>query len=278
MSMRESACDNSKWLRSSMVLPLCNTSPTIHNKPKPTSTPIKGGKWVIVLKAGTATNTPRPKKNMRLRSKADVVGPSWLRSVALGGSTQRPRNIQPQMARGTNKLTSEGTKSDWMMDPAVICPPIQSMVVVTSPIGDHAPPELAAMTMSPANSKRSSRLSSSFFSNDTITMVVVRLSKIALRKKVTPLTSHNKDESWVVLIREVTTSKPLWASTTSTMVMAPIKKNTICAVLTKVSASSWLTAWASVDMTAYSAHINPAPRRAEADLLILMGCSNAIAA
>ena len=36
----------------------------------------------------------------------------------------------------------------------VSCPPIQSMVVVTSPMGDHAPPALAAMTTMPAKSQR----------------------------------------------------------------------------------------------------------------------------
>ena len=30
--------------------------------------------------------------------------------------------------------------------PAVICPPIHNMIVVTSPIGDHAPPAFAAIT------------------------------------------------------------------------------------------------------------------------------------
>ncbi len=182
------------------------------------------------------------------------------------------------MAKGTSKFTSEGKIKDCMMDRAVICPPIHSMVVVTSPMGDQAPPALAAMTMRPAKIKRSSRLCSSFLVNDTMTMVVVRLSKMALKKKLTPATTHSKVANLVVLMREVTTSKPLWASTTSTMVMAPIKKNTICAVLMRVSDSSWLMVAASLETTAYTAHIKPAPSKAEADLLTLMGCSNAIAA
>ena len=34
---------------------------------------------------------------------------------------------------------------------AVTWPPIQSIMVVTSPIGDHAPPALAAIIIIPAN-------------------------------------------------------------------------------------------------------------------------------
>jgi len=41
-----------------------------------------------------------------------------------------------------------------MMVVVVNCPPIHSIVVVTSPIGDQAPPALAAMTTMPANSHR----------------------------------------------------------------------------------------------------------------------------
>ena len=67
--------------------------------------------------------------------------------------------------------------------------------------------------------------------SDTMTMVVVRLSKIALRKKVVKPTIHIRVERSVVLMREVMTSNPSCASTTSTIVMAPIRKKTICAVL-----------------------------------------------
>ena len=61
-------------------------------------------------------------------------------------------------------------------------------------------------------------------------MVVVRLSSTALRKKVTKPTSHISVTCLLVRISEVMTSKPLWASITSTMVMAPIRKKMICAV------------------------------------------------
>ena len=111
----------------------------------------------------------------------------------------------------------------------VIWPPIHSIVVVTSPIGDQAPPALAAITMMAANSSRSSRWSSSLRVSEIITMVVVRLSRTALRKKVTRPTCQLSVVSRLVRICEVMISKPLWASITSTITIAPIRKKMICA-------------------------------------------------
>ena len=172
----------------------------------------------------------------------------------------------------------EGINKPFMISSAVIWPPIQSMVVVTSPIGVQAPPALAAITIIPAKNKRSSLCSRSFFIRETITIVVVRLSKIALRKNETKPTIHIKVESFLVLILEVITSKPLCASTTSTIVIAPIKKNTICAVVMSDSLSCSPTKCASLWESAYKVHKSPAPNKAEADLLIRSGCSSAIAA
>ncbi len=53
------------------------------------------------------------------------------------------------MISGTSRHTRLGRKRPVMMPEAVIWPPIQSMVVVTSPIGDQAPPALAAITTMP---------------------------------------------------------------------------------------------------------------------------------
>jgi hypothetical protein len=66
-----------------------------------------------------------------------------------------------------------------MMFIVVIWPPIHSIVVVTSPIGDQAPPALAAMTMMPAKNRRSAWLDSSLRISEIMTMVVVRLSSSA---------------------------------------------------------------------------------------------------
>ncbi|MNL86701.1 hypothetical protein D3C87_2155160 [compost metagenome] len=51
---------------------------------------------------------------------------------------------------GTSRHTRLGRNRLLMMPPVVIWLPIHSMVVVTSPIGDQAPPALAAITTMPA--------------------------------------------------------------------------------------------------------------------------------
>ena len=67
-------------------------------------------------------------------------------------------------------------------------PPIHSIVVVTSPMGVHAPPALAAITTTAPSSLRSSPESPGriFRRSEIMTMVEVRLSRMAERKKVTP--------------------------------------------------------------------------------------------
>ena len=140
--------------------------------------------------------------------------------------------------RGTSKFTTEAANNALMIPNAVTCPPIHSIVVVTSPIGDHAPPALAAITITETNSRRSSPRSSSFRISDTITMLVVRLSRTALNKNVTQDTIHNKLVIRLVRMRDVITAKPSWASIISTMVIAPSRKKVICAVAVILSSSS----------------------------------------
>ena len=78
-----------------------------------------------------------------------------------------------------------------MMVVVVNCPPIQSIVVVTSSIGDQAPPALAAMTTMPAKSQRVRRSSMSLRNSDTMTMDVVKLSSRAEKKNVKTHTIHS---------------------------------------------------------------------------------------
>ena len=59
--------------------------------------------------------------------------------------------------------------------------PIQSMVVVKSPIGDQAPPELADIIIKPANHILVLRSLMTFCNIVIKTMVAVRLSMIAER-------------------------------------------------------------------------------------------------
>jgi hypothetical protein len=67
----------------------------------------------------------------------------------------------------------------------------------------------------------------SFLSRLTMTMVVVRLSRMELMKKVMVARIHSRTLLSVVLMESVTSLKPWCASTISTMVMAPRRKNTI---------------------------------------------------
>src|SRR5688572_8891520 len=105
-----------------------------------------------------------------------------------------------------------GSKRFFTKDPAVTCPPIHSMVVVTSPIGDQAPPAFAAITIIPTKNRRISLFGINFRTNETITMVVVRLSRTAERKKATQHTIHKRVLGFLVLIKLVINLKPSWLS------------------------------------------------------------------
>ena len=55
---------------------------------------------------------------------------------------------------GTTIQTTEGINKYLINSGVVTFLPIHSMVVVTSPMGDQAPPAFAATIMSPANQRR----------------------------------------------------------------------------------------------------------------------------
>src|SRR5699024_4365788 len=63
---------------------------------------------------------------------------------------------------GIKKQIIEGITTYSINPAADNLPPIQSMVVVTSPIGDQAPPALAAMTIKDTYHRRSLRLGINF--------------------------------------------------------------------------------------------------------------------
>ncbi len=86
-----------------------------------------------------------------------------------------------------------GMNITFIMLSVEICPPIHSMVVVTSPMGVHAPPALAAITIIPAKNNRMSLFGINLRIKDTITMEVVRLSSTDERKKVTQHIIHKSD-------------------------------------------------------------------------------------
>ena len=161
---------------------------------------------------------------------------------------------------------------------ALTWPPIHNIIVVTSPIGDHAPPALAARIKTPANNHNVSLSLISFGRRAAITIAVVRLSKTAEKKNVITLKIQIKYTFLFVVILSVIIEKPWWASTNSTIVIAPSKKKRISAISTMWCWISWVRVWWSIPENAKSPHPNPPIIKADAALSTFIGCSNAIAA
>ncbi len=135
-----------------------------------------------------------------------------------------------QITLGTNRTLIMFTVDIW--------PPIHNIVVVTSPMGVHAPPALAAITIMPAKVNFNSLSWINLRMSDIITIDVVRLSNTAERKNVTQHIIHSSELTFFVLMRSVINRKPWCASTNSTIVMAPIRKNRIWAMALRCSPSS----------------------------------------
>ena len=189
---------------------------------------MNGGKWVTVLNNGTNNNPATPAANTKFRSKG-VVG-SHSSSFSWAGRSMSPFNRKLSRLRGTSRQTMLGKIKLAMMVPVVNWPPIHNMVVVTSPIGDQAPPAFAATTTMPAKSHLVCLSSINLRNKDTMTMEVVKLSNNAEKKNVKTQTIQSILTLLRVVIRSVMTLNPSCASTNSTMVIAPIKKNRIDAI------------------------------------------------
>ena len=118
---------------------------------------------------------------------------------------------------GSNKATVTGTATQRIDGITRFCikpkvdtfPLIQSMVVVTSPIGDQAPPAFAAITARDTNQILSSFVGTNFRSKETSTIVAARLSKVAERKNARIEIKISMVLFLVVLILFVITANPL---------------------------------------------------------------------
>ena len=126
--------------------------------------------------------------------------------------------------------TSEGIIKYFIKATMETFSPIQSMVVVISPIGDHAPPALAATMIIPAYQSLRVLSLTSFCNMVIKTIVAVKLSMIAERINAKKHMIHKILTLLFVLINFFIVEKPLKKSTVSTIVMAPIKKIKISAV------------------------------------------------
>ena len=131
------------------------------------------------------------------------------------------------MKAGTTKASSEGRKISRITPDAVIMPPFHIMMVVTSPIGEKAPPALAAMITIEAYQMRSRWSLTSLRSIIIITMEVVRLSSTAERISVMKPIFHSSAPLLLDFSTLRTKLNPPYWSTTSTMVMAPMRKNSV---------------------------------------------------
>src|SRR6056297_438840 len=150
--------------------------------------PMYGGRCVRVLKMGTKTKPEIPIKNM-------VLLESSFFSPATSGPRFRvavmsPRKGFMRAARkvGTSMQITEG-RIRFLIRPMVLTLSlIQSIVVVTSPIGDQAPPALADKTAIERNHMRSLRRGTIRRRSETMTSMEAKLSSVADRKKAIMLT------------------------------------------------------------------------------------------
>src|ERR1041385_3784312 len=160
-----------------------------------------GGRPVRVLNMGTNINMPIPSTSIDALPRTGAAG-------STRDSPKSPFNVNDKMINGTNRQITLGKNKVRMIFTVVICPPIQSIVVVTSPIGVHAPPAFAAITTIPAKNRRMSLLGISLRISDTITIAVVRLSSIDERKKLTQQMIQRSVLGFFVRILSVMMLKP----------------------------------------------------------------------
>ena len=98
---------------------------------------------------GTKISPPTPSRKTILR--CDAVSACSAVTVALSSlNANSPFSESDSIYAGTTIDTTDGKVISAITPAAVMSPLFQSMMVVTSPIGEKAPPELAAMITSDA--------------------------------------------------------------------------------------------------------------------------------
>ena len=164
---------------------LLKISANTETTPKLNIIPMYGGRWVTTLKIGTKTIALRPSINILELYLSESVSVDLFSSIS-------PLNWGKNEAItvGTTIHTIEGINRYEINSGVVTLSPIQSIVVVTSPIGDHAPPALAAIIISPAYHNRMFLSETTFCKMDISTIVAVRLSIIADRINAKPQKIH----------------------------------------------------------------------------------------
>ena len=190
--------------------------------PSASITPINGGSPVIALKIGINIRPAIPSINIVVLSAGVMYEVEDLPCIA-GSSVSLPSRKNVSITSGTSIETREGKKSCVIKAPVVTFSFIHSIIVVTSPVGVHAPPLLAASITIPQNIHLSLFTFISLRNSIVINIAVVRLSSIADMKKVKNEIIQRSLRLLRVFILSVMQVNPPWTSTSSTIVIAPIR-------------------------------------------------------
>ena len=154
-------------------------------------------------KIGTKTMASSPKYN--------IVEPCLTSFESSSGGVNFPLNGFKKLAIvvGTIIHKKEGRINNLISSKVDTFLPIQSIVVVTSPIGDHAPPALAAIIIRPANHNLSLLSLMSFLSMVMSTIVAVKLSIIADKINANMHIIHSRMLFFLVLMKPFMVANPL---------------------------------------------------------------------
>jgi len=206
--------------------------------------PTKGGRCVIDLNIGTKIRPPTPRKNIVLRCLAVSASASVMLVFSAMFASSPFRECE-RMYAGMTIDTSDGMNISMITPAAVISPLFHSIMVVTSPIGENAPPEFAAIITSEAYIMRSFFSFTSLRNIIIITIDVVRLSRMADRMNVMNAMRQSSFFLLLVFIVSLTKLNPPFWSTSSTIVIAPMRKNSVVDVLPRCFSIMAVTCWSS---------------------------------
>ena len=159
----------------------------------------------MVLKTGTKTIAARPKYNM-VDPYLCITSSS---SVSFSSIFPLKTGNKEATKTGTTTQTTEGMKRYEISFNVVTLLAIHNMVVVTSPIGDQAPPAFADIIISPANQSRVSRSPITFCKIVIKTIVAVRLSMIADNMNASIAKIQSRAFLDLVLMNDLMVENPL---------------------------------------------------------------------
>mmetsp|Transcript_21115 Transcript_21115/g.66781 ORF Transcript_21115/g.66781 Transcript_21115/m.66781 type:complete len:234 (-) Transcript_21115:743-1444(-) len=225
-----------------------------HTMPRARSMPRYGGRPVQIFRTGTMRMQLMPRASTPTFEAVTFAGPeptdSSARltspghaadSCALEAACRLACHQRP--ASGTTPATREGRNRPATVSKAEILPWIQSIVVVTSPIGLQAPPAFAAITAQlPQLRRKDSSFLATWRRSFNATIVAVRLSMTELRKKVKrQMMGINRSTlpAIILLIMDVTIAKPPKWSMDSTTPMAGKRNRMTLPTSCRPRSSSW---------------------------------------